>query len=222
MKLMDETRPKTAGHRLMHLAMILGTGFFHIICYAFVNKVTRWASLPIHDYSLFIDMWIPYMGWTWMFYYLGNFYILIGGGWIVWRLPDRKFHRAVYTYLAMILTGAVLEVVFAAASPWPPEMISLQRHMHGWLALDLYACLPSMHVALTVFPTCLSFSVFRSRLPRAFLVILAALITISTLTFKEHVFLDAAAGILLALVFYAVWRSGGRRENISEGRAHGS
>lgn len=219
---MDETRPKTAGHRLTHLAMILGTGVFHVICYGSVNKITRWASLPIHDYSIFIDRWIPYMGWTWMFYYLGNFYILIGGGWIVWRLPDRKFHRAVYAYLAMILTGAVLEVVFAAASPWPAEMISLQRRMHGLLALDLYACLPSMHVALTVFPTCLSFSVLCSRLPRAFLVILAGLVTISTLTFKEHVFLDAVAGILLALVFYVVWRSGVRSGNISEGRAHGS
>jgi hypothetical protein len=86
------------------------------------------------------------------------------------------------------------------------------------MSLDLYACLPSMHVALTIFPTCLSFSVFRSRLIRTILVILTVLITISTLTFKEHVFLDAVTGILLALVFYAVWRSDGRRkQTIVEG-----
>jgi len=211
---MDDAPPEPAGHRLGHLAIILGTGAFHLVCYTSVNWVTRRAAVPIHDYSSFIDAWIPYLGWTALFYYLGHFYILGVAGWIVWRLPDRKFHRAVFTYLAMILTGAVLEVVFASASPWPAAMIPLQRRLHRALALDLYACMPSMHVALTVFPTCVAFSVFRSKLVRAVLVTLAALITISTLTFKEHVFWDVVAGIVLALAFYAIWRSGGRQENL--------
>ena len=219
---MDDLRPQSGGHRLVHLAMIVGTGVFHLFCYTSVNWFTRRASLPIHDYSSFIDIWIPYLGWTGLIYYLGHFYILCVAGWIVWRLPDRKFHRAVLTYLAMILTGAVLEVIFASASPWPAGMIPLQRRMHRVLALDLYACMPSMHVALTVFPTCLSFSVLRSRLARAFLIFLATLITISTLTFKEHVFWDAVAGVALALAFYAAWRSGGRREDVPRGEAHAS
>jgi hypothetical protein len=215
---MDEMRPKTGGHRLAHLLMLLGTGLFHIACYTLVNRVTRWASLPIHDYSLVVDHWIPYIGWTWTFYYLGNIYVIIYGGLIVWKLPHRQFHRAVHTYLAMILIGALFELLCASASPWPSQMVSVQQHVHEAMSLDLYACLPSMHVALTIFPTCLSFSVFRSRLIRTILVILTVLITISTLTFKEHVFLDAVAGILLALVFYAVWRSDGRRkQTIVEG-----
>lgn len=220
---MDENRPTTAGHRLAHLGMILGTGVFHITCYKFVNQVTRWASLPIRDFSLVIDRWIPYLGWTWPFYYLGNVYILLGGGVIVWKLPDKKFHRAVGVYLAMILTGAVLQIVLASASPWPPQMIPLQRHLHSSMSLDLYACMPSMHVALTVFTTCLSFSVFRARLIRAILVLLAGLITISTLTFKEHVVLDAVAGILFAALVYGFWLSdGGRKADRKEARPDGS
>lgn len=219
---MGELQPNAAGHRLGHLLILLGTGVFHIACYNLVNRVTRWTSLPIHDYSLAIDRWIPYMGWTWLFYYAGDIYILLVAGMIIWKLPHRQLHRAVYTYLVMILAGAVLEIVFASASPWPSQMIPLQRRLHAAFSLDLYACLPSMHVALTVFPTCLSFSVIRSRLLRTFLVILAALITISTLTFKEHVFLDAITGILLALIFYAVWRFGRRKETVTEGQVRGS
>ncbi len=218
----EKSRLMSGGHRLTHLAMILGAAVFHLICYTAVNWITRRASLPIHDYSSFIDAWIPYLGWTALFYYLGHIYILFVAGWIVLRLPDRQFHRAVLTYLGMILTGAVLEVVFASASPWPADMIPLQDRLHKALALDLYACMPSMHVALSVFPTCLSFSVVRSRLARAFLIVLATLITISTLTFKEHVFWDAIAGIVLALVFFVVWRSGDRKANVAGKEAHAS
>ena len=77
---MNEPRPITAGHRLAHLLMILGTGLFHMTCYILVNRVTIWASLPIHDYSLAIDHWIPYLGWTGTFYYLAFVFVAIGGG----------------------------------------------------------------------------------------------------------------------------------------------
>lgn len=219
---MNETYPITAGHRRAHLLMLLGIGLFHMTCYILVNRVTNWASLPIHDYSLAIDGWIPYLGWTWTFYYPAYIFVFIGGGLIVWKLPHRQFHRAVLTYIGMIVTGALLELLFASASPWPSQMVGIQRHVHKMKYMDLYACLPSMHVALTVLPTCLSFSIFGSRLFRAFLVIQAAIITISTLTFKEHVFLDAITGVLLAFVFYAVWRYGRRKDYFTEGQVRGS
>jgi hypothetical protein len=215
---MSEARPRISGHRFGHFLMLLGTAILHISCFKGVNFLTRAALLPIHDYHIFIDDWIPYLGWTGIFYYLGNIYVLFGAGSIVWGLPDKKFHRAIYVYTAMILTGAFLELIFVSVSPWPAKIIALQETFHKALPQDLYAALPSMHVVLTVFPTGLAFSVVRSRWLRSGLVILAALITISTLTFKEHVFLDAITGILLALVFCAVWRFGCRKENFTKGQ----
>jgi hypothetical protein len=219
---LSKSQPNAAGHRLGHLLILLGTGLFHLVCYSLVNRVTRWASLPIHDYSLAIDHHIPYLGWSSLFYYGGYIYIFLVAGIIIWRLPNRQFYRAVSTYLAMILTGALLEIIFASASPWPLRMIPLQRRMHAVLSLDFYACLPSMHVALAVLPTCLSFSVVRSWPLRTLLIILATLITISTVTFREHVFLDAISGILLGLVFFAIWKFGRRKAKVIRGATDAS
>ncbi len=203
--------------------MILGVALFHIACYRLVNALTQWAPLTIHDYSIFIDAWIPYWGWTACFYYLGDLYVLLGAFLIVWKLPHRMFHRAVAAYVLMILTGAGLEYVFAAASPCPTRMIALQQTVHRMLWLHPFACLPSMHVALTVFPTCLAFSVWPSRPVRSGLVLMTVLISLSTLTLKEHVAWDVVAGVVLALAFYAVWsRTGIRMERVPRGAAHGA
>lgn len=102
-------------------------------------------------------------------------------------------------------------------------MVALQQIVHRMLRLDRYACLPSMHVALTVFPTCLAFSVCPSRLVQSGLVLMTVLISLSTLTFKEHVALDVVAGVVLALAFYAVWsRTGIRMKRVPRGAAHGA
>jgi membrane-associated phospholipid phosphatase len=78
--------------------------------------------------------------------------------------------------------------------------------MHNLISMRPYACLPSMHVALSVLPVCILYSVLKSIWIRIFSTLLAVLITVSTLTLKEHYFLDALAGLLLALIFYGFWR----------------
>jgi hypothetical protein len=213
----------SAGHRLGHFSIILGVVLFHIACYQLVNSLTLGASLTIRDYSSFIDARIPYWSWTGLFYYLGDIYILFGAFFISGKLPHRMFHRAVAAYILLVMAGAALQLVFASVSPWPARMVTLQQTVHRILWLDRYACLPSMHVALTVFPTCLAFSLWPSRLVRSGLVLMTVLISLSTLTYKEHVAWDVVAGAVLALAFYAVWsRTGIRMKRVPRGAAHGA
>jgi ribonuclease HII len=131
-------------------------------------------------------------------YYVGDLYILFWGAIVVWKMPHREFTRAIPVYGAMIIIGALMHIVFPGRSPWPENGAFVQRWFHEQITFDPYVCLPSMHVALTVLPACMTFDVLSSRSVRIVSTVLAALITVSTITLKEHYALDAVAGTLLA------------------------
>jgi membrane-associated phospholipid phosphatase len=152
------------------------------------------------------DTWIPYLGWTFPFYYLGLFYLTLWAFFIVWKLKNKKFLGALYTYTAMILTGALLQIAVPAHSPYPADMNSVQQFIHEKSYSGPYACFPSMHVTLTVLPALILFSVIRSRWTRFFSTLTAVLIIFSTLTLKEHFFIDTLAGVIFAFIFYGLWR----------------
>lgn len=169
-----------------------------------INSFRPYSSF--YDFHTIIDSWIPYIGWTWIFYYFGDIFILVGASIIVLRLSDMKFFRAMYVYSGMIITGALFQIALPGKAPWPYDLASVQQFVHNLISMRPYACLPSMHVALSVLPVCILFSVFKSSLIRFFSTLLAVLITVSTLTLKEHFFLDALTGLMLGLVFYGFWR----------------
>jgi membrane-associated phospholipid phosphatase len=106
----------------------------------------------------------------------------------------------------MIVVANTLQVAFPSRSPWAQEPVAFQRFMHSYVSYDPYVCLPSMHVALSVMPAALSLSVLRSNWLRTISISLAVLITISTLTLKEHFFLDTLTGLALGLLAYGYYR----------------
>jgi len=189
------------------LLLIIGVAVSHILCWIMVNEINR--RLPpsqLNNLSTIFDNWIPYLGWTFIPYYLGNFYMSFWAFFIVWKLPDKKLLRAVYTYSAMILTGALLEIAVPAHSPYPADMNSIQQLIHEKSYSGPYACFPSMHVALTVLPALILFSVITSKWIRLLSTVLAVLIVASTLTLKEHFFIDTLAGVIFSFMFYGFWR----------------
>ena len=141
-----------------------------------------------------IDGWIPYLSWTWPLYFGAHLYVTLWAGLLVWSLPKVKFERAVCAYVGMIVVAAVIQIAIPAEAPWPSDMESVQQFVHESLALRPYACLPSMHVALSVLPAGIGLVALESRSARTLSVVLALLITVSTLTMKEHFFLDAVVG----------------------------
>jgi membrane-associated phospholipid phosphatase len=158
--------------------------------------------------ELGVDAWIPYIAWTWPVYYAADLYILLGLPMILWRLPFRAFVAAILTAAAVILGGAMLQVLVPARSPWPEQLTSVQAWYHRAVNVCPWTCFPSMHVALVVLGTGFAFSTTRSVLGRSALATLAIAIAASTLTLKEHYVMDVLVGTVLALIGYRLWFRG--------------
>ncbi len=176
----------------------------HLLCYLSVNRINDLRpATHFLNLATSVDKFIPYMGWTWALYYIGVPYMSFWAFYVMWNLPEEVFRAALRAYLAMILVGATTQLLAPARSPWPANPVPLQDFMHMRVSYDPYVCLPSMHVALSIFPACLSLHVFRSPLMRLISLLLAVLISASTVTMKEHFFLDTVAGLMLGLAAYA-------------------
>jgi len=191
------------------LALISGNVFLHTACHDIVNAWN--ASRPVssyYDLSTTLDAWIPYIPWTWTVYYFGDLYILLWGSYVVWKMPPRGFPRSVIVYSGMIIAGALIQLALPARSPWPLDATFVQQWFHRQITYDPYVCLPSMHVALAVLPASMAFDVFSSRAVKITSAVLAALVSVSTVTLKEHYIVDVGAGVILALFFYALWKKG--------------
>lgn len=192
---------------LKRLLIVISITVLNVLCFFSVNLINnRRPSSVFYEFHTIIDSQIPYISWTWIFYYFGDIFVTVWAAIILFKLSEIKFRRAIYAYTGMIITGALLQITLPGKAPWPNDLVNVQQFVHNLISMRPYACLPSMHVALSVLPVCILYSVFKSIWIRIFSTLLAVLITVSTLTLKEHYFLDALAGLLLALIFYGFWR----------------
>ena len=182
------------------------------MCYYIVNITnSHRPAESFVDLRLAIDEWIPYLGWTWVIYYFGDLYVLLWGGAVFWQIPQSRFIGAVQAYCGMIVAGATVQLLVPATAPWPQTGTAAQLWVHDVISMKPHACMPSMHVALAVLPAGIAVSIVESKSLRVVSVVLAALIAVSTLTLKEHFFLDAVTGAALGLAAYAFWRTGTQR-----------
>ncbi len=200
-------RPRLWGNRWVRLGAFAAVLTFHVAIYSAVN-FTNSGRDPARFWNLYtlVDSWIPYLGWTAFIYYFGDLYMGAWAAIVVVRL-DLGFERAMKAYLGMIIVGGAIQVLIPASAPLPAEFHGLQALVHEF-SIPPYACLPSMHVALSALPAVLSLHVLKSPVARTLSITAAVLITISTVTTKEHFFVDPVAGLALALVAYAYWRRG--------------
>jgi hypothetical protein len=191
------------------LLLMFGIAALHSACYYLVNHINGLKpAASLLSFHTFVDNWIPYIPWTWVFYYLGDVYILLAAGLILWRLENARFVRAIYVYIGMIMGGALIQLALPSICPWPDRLSWAQDYFHNFFLTGPHACLPSMHVALTVLPGCILFSVTASKWIRVLSTLMVVLNTVSTVTMKEHYFLDLLTGVLFALFFYAIWKRG--------------
>jgi len=161
----------------------------------------------LFDFTTGLDRLIPYLGWTSVVYPASYFYIIPWAAAIMWRMDARGSSAMVKTYVITILMGTGIQLLLPAKAPLPMELNSFQEAFHDLFPVPPYACLPSMHVALTTLPAVLAFNVFDSRGTLVLSTIAAVVISASTMTTKEHYALDAVTGLVLALACYALfWR----------------
>ncbi len=195
--------------RLRRILAIVGVIVLHLAVYLTVTRVNS-ARPPeaLNDPSIPLDAKIPLVGWTWIFYWAAYPYLTIGAGLIVASMREADFRRAVRAFVAITLIGGAVQLLYPVAAPWTSSAHPMQTAMHESWFTRPYACLPSMHVAYSVLTAFLGAAIARSAGVRGFHVLLAAGITISTLTLKEHYVADAVTGVLLGLAGGAWWRRG--------------
>lgn len=204
-------RPSAALGWRSRLAAISAVVLLHACCYFVVNLINSGRELTAFvDLEIALDRWVPFLEWTWTIYFFGDLYIILWGAFVVWQMPRPWFRRAILAYAGMIVVGAAVQLAVPASAPWPVALTGVQRWVHGLIAIQPFACLPSMHVALAVLPTAMGLAVLDARWLDSISVGCAVLITISTVTLKEHFVLDAVAGVVLGLAAYAYWAAGAR------------
>jgi membrane-associated phospholipid phosphatase len=199
----------TAPGPRVRTALVAGVVVLHFGVYRLVNVVNAGRPTSAYlDLSTPVDGWLPYLGWTWVVYYAALPYVMGFGSLAVLKLSPRLALRAAGTYVGMMLAGGALQLLFPAHSPWPAEVSPVQRFFHESVSWDPFVCLPSMHVALVALTACLASAVSPTRRTRIAHGAVAVLVSLSTLTLKEHYVWDVVAGGFLAAAAFAVWRRG--------------
>ncbi|HVA66346.1 MAG TPA: phosphatase PAP2 family protein [Elusimicrobiota bacterium] len=151
-----------------------------------------------------VDRAVPFLPWTgWIYATVFPFPLLAAA-----FVRDDRGIRAMLA--AFIAAAAVCLVVFLAYPTVYPRPELAGGGLIAWPLAMVYRldlprnCLPSEHVT-TAFLTAFAVRHSRPKLGAACLV-WAVLISVSTLTTKQHYFWDVAAGVLLATAAYGAAR----------------
>lgn len=198
--------------RVARLPVMVGVAGLHLACYLAVTRINAGRE-PADFWQLAtpLDMLLPHLPGTWPFYWLTYPFVILGSGAALWRADHLRWRDGVVALVGVTLVGAMIQLLLPAVAPWPANPGPVMRAYHeGGLVLP-YANLPSMHVTYAVLAAGLLHGVFTSRWLRHGATAIAAAITISTVTLKEHFVLDAVAGATLALAATWWWRRRARR-----------
>lgn len=127
-------------------------------------------------------------------------------------------HRTVWAYLSVWLVSYAIFLLYPTIAPRPDEVTGDGFAVWGLRFLydadPPYNCFPSLHVAHSFVSALAAFRVHRTLGLAA--LSCATLVAISTLFTKQHYVADLVAGIILALVAYAVFLRNYSRENIPD------
>jgi len=192
--------------RLWALPLIFG---LHLGTYLVVTRVIdRYPASVISTIYGPLDAWIPHLPATWPLYWAAYPYVILCGSAAMLRLSRPAYVRGVAAFALMIALGAIGHLAFPAPAPWPIDPHPLQRATHESFLTRPWATLPSMHVAFCTLTSVLLARAFSGwRVPAAGWLI-TFLVALSTLTLKEHVVLDAVAGMSLGLIIGTWWSRG--------------
>ncbi len=189
------------------MAAMAGVALLHVVVYYVVTRLTllRPADAFI-DAHLALDDQIPHLSWTWPAYWLPYVLVPIAAGASIGRLDSGAFWRLFRAWCGMVGVGGAIQVMWPAVAPWPQVPALSQQLYHDSALMLPYATLPSMHVAHVALAALVSGTVFPSAAVRLTGGFITVVVAASTLTLKEHVLLDAASGLALALATWQWWR----------------
>jgi len=201
--------PALSSQRSKYAAGLL-CALFAAALYLLPNRmpVLPQATLPLTAIDTAVPFW-PASGWLY-----ASLYVLLLWTFVAMRDLGQA-SRFLYACLFAQIAAATIFVTFPTV--YPRELFPLPEGTHPlnaalvefWRQLDAPAnCLPSLHVANTV----LCLAVLATGRSWRCLCILGVLMCLSTLTFKQHYFVDIAAGAALGLATYVMFFRWGRIE----------
>ncbi len=201
--------------RRLRIPAIIGGGLLLVVLFMVPARI-HLGQPTVLDRSV-VDDAIPFLEWT-IWVYASYYPFLILAVWL--PRDDRRRSDAVY---GLLLAAAIGLIIFTL---WPTTILRESPSLAGatgvpWRLLfsvdTMVNALPSMHVTHTCIAAVALGS--RSRLWRIIVPVWATMITLSTLTTKQHYAIDLPGGLALAavcfvLVRFAVeyWRIGRRSD----------
>lgn len=177
---------------------------YTVFCALYLGASAASLREPIALTPSPLDAWVPFLGWS-IAVYLSQFALL---GVVFWRAAGSPaWDRSLRSMLVATLTSAAVFVALPTRldrPPLPDGGVIAAAYSTLYLFDPPTNCFPSLHVSLATLGA-LSFWPERRRLTVACLG-WAALVTVSTLTTRQHVLLDVAGGAAVALFAHAVTR----------------
>lgn len=188
-------------------AAALLLGLVHASVYYVVTRLTLLRpDTAFIDARTFLDAAIPHVPAMWPLYWLPYILIPAAGIAALVRLNRQNQRSLVAAWGVMILIGGAIQLGWPAEAPWPDEPARTQLLFHESSLILPYATLPSMHVAHTTLAAAAAAVAMPSVLVRTAAVVAVLLVSAATLLLKEHLFLDAVAGVALATASFVLWR----------------
>lgn len=187
---------KTKSTKWMYCILIV-IGF--LVPYAIVNH------LPLDRYTIsFIlgEERVPFLPWTFIVYISA----FIQGAIIIRHAPPKFLPRAVFIASCMLLVGIMFFLLLPIEYPRSlyPNTNSLINFFRQTDAAG--NCLPSLHVAMTIFLTSYYTLFEKSLLRKSLMWLWTVAIIISVLTTKQHYLVDIFGGIVLTIPFVTLLR----------------
>jgi len=144
---------------------------------------------------------IPMLSWTVLIYMTDYVYLLS----ILFILKDEKIDRFFYSFILLATIHILVFTFYPTVYPrggWQLPLTSFFDYILHYIRIidSPYNCFPSAHISI-----CFLGVFFIKRLKKElfpFFLAWAILISISTLTTKQHYFLDIIGGILVAAFSY--------------------
>jgi membrane-associated phospholipid phosphatase len=189
--------------RAARVPVVIGGGLAIVGLYALSARLNYGEPTRLVESAL--DGWIPFLPWT-VWIYVSDYLLLTLA---ILLSSDRRRSEAAYGLLLAALIGFVIFTL------WPTGIIRSSPSFEGVTGLLwklIYAidtttnAFPSLHVA----NTCIAARALYGKggAWRVVTPIWASAVILSTLTTKQHYFVDVPAGILVGLVCIAVTRFG--------------
>lgn len=183
------------------IGVSLISGFFY-----FTSNHIHW-KLP-RVFSLgWIDQSIPFIPWTIWIYFSGIFYL---GYALAINRCLVSLAKHLYSYFFIVVLSSVGFILYPVAYPrelfpLPATLDPWTEHLFTWIrTIDSPAnCTPSLHVSVSFLVALGFLDDRRGHFPVVFT--WALLLAISTLTTKQHYFVDVVLGVLQAGIFFLLF-----------------